>query len=328
MATKPYTDNLLTGVAVKSHRQQAFLAEEVLPVATGRKQTGSIARIDEKGETIRTFDDEVGKGGLAEMIDHDVDNDTQYNAVKHQGKKAVPWEDEANADSEFAAHSDATLEVTERLDLNKEVNLHKILDANLTGSQTATLAGGARWDDYTNSDPLVEFKNRINVIEALGFTPNFAGMSAKVARTLILHPDVRGVGAGVIRAEEELGDLDNMQRRLSAILGMDVRIAKNIRNVAKAGQEKSVEQVWGAKVLICVREPKPSLQRPYSGLGLTVKWNTGNVSGRGAGGVMNGKRVQRWTDEDREAEIVKVTDFYHQILTNKKAGFLLKSVIN
>lgn len=330
MAVKPYIDPLLTGVAVQSSRQGGFLAERILPTVNARKQTGNIARIDEAGEMLREKEDRVKKGGIAQLVDHDVDTTLTYDCVKHQLKKIVPWEDEDNADAEFAAHSDAVKELSDRIDLNKEIRLLSVLNTELTGgSYTATLAGSTQWS-HDDSDPIKALMGYIKTVEDRGCARSGIRMAlaSGTIRTLMVHPDIRAVGGGVIRPEEEIGGLENMAARLASIFGLaEVLVATSVRNVASKGKTRSVEAAWGKQVLLFGAEA-PSLTRTYNGLGMTVKWNTGkSSSARGAGGLMDGRRVQRWQDDDAEGEVIKVTDFYDQVITNIDAAFLIKDAV-
>ncbi len=174
-------------------------------------------------------------------------------------------------------------------------------------SNTITLAGGAQWSDYVNSDPAGDVETAINAIEdAEGVVPNVCVMSTLVARKLRKHTKVidyiKGIGMNITK-------VTNAQ--LADYLGVDEVVITKAHYTDTAGNN---QYFWGKDVVLAYvnKNPKSNKVRSY---GYTYQ-KTGYPFVK-----------KPWFDNDSDSFIYGTKDCRKPFLTAVSCGYLIKSAI-
>lgn len=328
--SKLYTDARLTGIAIEPSRQNSFVADEIAAPLDSVKQSDQIPVIDPERDKQRLLDDVVPKAGAAKIVDEDLGTPVTFFCDKHQLMGLVADEDVANANADVGPHLfDKVRTLSDRIKLVKDHKLLTLLRAGLTtGNGRAVEISDAdkKWDSDL-SDPLQQIQDAISDIEKrTGITCNRISMGAAVLRKLAMHPAVRATSQYVLAPDQQIGNLTTMANRIAGLVGLEKCVFSLVTvNLAAKGATASMEQLWEDDVLLYYYET-PSKVRTNAGLALTPKWNVGDIRGT-QGGYQGGMRVQRWRVEERDAEAIKVTEWYDHTIANLDAGFLIKSVL-
>ncbi|MEO7397673.1 MAG: hypothetical protein ABIW84_03835, partial [Ilumatobacteraceae bacterium] len=91
-----------------------------------------------------------------------------YFAQEHSLQIPVTDEERENVDSPFSPDRDGTELVTMKLWLQRELFMRDLVvtAANYPAAHTVTLAGTAQWNDYVNSDPILNIKAGVRQIHS------------------------------------------------------------------------------------------------------------------------------------------------------------------
>lgn len=174
-------------------------------------------------------------------------------------------------------------------------------------AHTVTLAGGAQWSDYVNSDPAADVETAINAIEdAEGVKPNVVVMSSLVARKLKHHTKVldyiRGIGVNITKITAA---------QLADYLDVDEVVITSAHYTDASGNN---QYFWGKDVVLAYvnKNPKSNKVRSY---GYTYQKN-------GYPFVKKG-----WFDENSDSWIYGTKDCRKPFMTAVSCGYLIKSAI-
>jgi hypothetical protein len=238
--------------------------------------------------------------------------------VEHALKILVTPEERENADSPLSPDRDATELVTSRIMLGRELAIKDLVltAANYATGYTVTLSGTSQWNDYTNSDPIGDFRAGRNKIHSgLFLEPNLAIIPYEVMSELEDHPDfierIKYSERGVLTAEI-----------IAMILGIPRVIVPGVGYATNnPGQTETLAYIWGKDVLMAYVPPRAGLRIPA--FGYEFVWPL-------AGRV---QAVDRWYDEDRIGDYIRVRRRYdHKLValnasSKSIAGYLIKSAV-
>ena len=124
-ATQVHIDAALTNVSV-AYKNTAFIADELAPVVGVRKQFDRYFIHDAEREVFRSTDDKRAPGAEANEIDFALSTDS-YAAEDHALTSVIPDEERDNADPPFQPNIDRTEFLTDKILLNKEIQLASIV---------------------------------------------------------------------------------------------------------------------------------------------------------------------------------------------------------
>lgn len=303
-------DVALTNVSI-AYRNPGFIARELAPEVTVRRQSDRYFIHDPEREGFRTTWDARAPGAEANEVDFALSTDSYY-CNDHALESALPDEERENADAPLQPQVERVEFLTEKILLNQEANLAGIL------REPGALPGvdldqtGADWNDET-VDPVAQVETGRNaILAAVQAVPNVLVPPHAVYTAVRHHPKIVErvkysslgvVGTGVLA---ELFDVEK------------VLVARAFRNVAPRGQEPDLAPVWGRDVLLLHVPSRPSLKMVAPAL--TFIWGQALGSSRGSS-------VQTWREERRKATMIRVQKYYDQKIIAPGAGYILRNAV-
>jgi len=314
-----HIDVVLTNISV-AWPNSGFVGSNLFPVVPVRKQSDKYYIFGREAWQPEPAGDYRAPGSVANEIPGlNVSLDT-YFAQEHSLQIAVTDEERENADSPLAPDRDGTELVTAKVMLAREIAMHSMVTtaANYAGSNTVTLSGTSQWSDYVNSNPISDIRTGVRQIHSeLFMEPNLAIIPYQVMSILEDHPDfierIKYSERGII-TPEIIADVIGIQNVIVPGVGYNA--------TANPGQAASLSYLWGLDVLLAYVAPRPGLKMPS--FAYEFVW--------GYGGGMP-QVVERWREEPRKSDIVRVSRRYDLKFVAKDvngdplAGYLIKAAI-
>lgn len=306
---KAIVDKLLTNVSTM-FQPEGLIAESVLPQLTVKQKSGLIGGYGMNH--IRIEDDTVGGEAQARRVQPISRTSTTYLVKSHALEGVVTEDDYDNVEEPFQAESDETEGLTTLLLVNKERALASVLTSTSLIDQNETLSGNGQWSDYTNSNPIQDFKDaRLAVKAGCGFLPNKAIITEDTLVTLQYHPKILDqLGYAANRA----GTLT--QEEIAKAMGVQkLFVAGGMYNSAKDGQSAVLASMWGKDCVFFYAPDVPS--KKQTSLGYHVKMSSRKT-----------RQVYKYAlNNPAESNAIYVRDDYSFELTNVDCAFLYKAVI-
>ena len=272
-----HVDTSLTNVSVM-YRNQEFQAENVFPIVPVDKQSNKFFVYGP--DNLRNQDDTRRPGALANQIDWSLST-APYFCDGHALSQYIPDEDRENADAAIDLDIDTTIQLTDKIFLNREINLVNSLLGSLTPVDLSASSGANQFDN-TSNDPIKYLDQQKEVVASvIGKTPNVMLFSRPAWRGFRNNPNVLKhiFGTSVIAPGQQITAAQAEQ-----LLEVDdVLVAEAIQVTSPEGITPITTQyVWGqfgatngALAMLFYRPPAPGL-RTIS-LGYQFTWNTGRL---------------------------------------------------
>lgn len=244
-----------------------------------------------------------------------VSTDTYY-AQEHSLQIAVTDEERDNVDSPLAPDRDGTDMITSKVMLGREKSMKDLVTtaANYAAGLTTTLAGGAQWNvaNYATSDPIQDVRTGVRAVHAQIFLePNVMVIPYQVMSQLEDHPDfIERIkySERAVLTREIIGGIFGIPNVIVPGLGF---------NSGVAGGTETLSYLWGKDVVLAYVPPRAGLKVPAFGYEF----------------VWNGQTVERWREERRRSDILRVRRSYDMKFiakdSNSKAiaGYLIKNAV-
>ncbi len=299
----------LTNISV-AYKNPAFIADTLAPPVPVRKQQDKYFIVDSDRESFRSTPDHRAPGAAANEVDFALSTDSYY-CNDHALTSIVPDEERANADPAIQPDIDRVEFLSEKIGLNKEIELAGLIQntATLPGR---TLSGVQMWSD-TNSAPISDIEAaRADIIEACQSVPNTLVLPYDVFVKLRTHPAI----------------LSNLQYTHSGVPTTDilaqifdverVLVPRAVQNTARPGQSASMAYVWGKHAFLAYIPPRAGLKT--LAFALTFSWNN-------APGSIHGRSVETWRDDTRKGAMIRVQRYYDQKIVCKDAIYVWKNAV-
>ncbi len=304
-----HVDVALTHVSV-AYKNAAFAAELIAPPVAVRKQSGKYFVYDAQRETLRRSDDRRAPGAEANEVDFALSTDSYY-CEDHALEAAIPDEERDNADPAIQPGIDHTEFLMDKIALNQEIELASLIlgDASAPGE---TLSGDGQWSS-ANSDPVAAVEARKSaILAATQLAPNTLVLPYEVFAKVRLHAKVaerfkyvESAAPGV----EGLARLFDVER---------VIVPRALKNTAAPGQAASASFVWGKNAFLCHVPASPAPKR--AAFAYTFVWGQ-------APGSIGGRIVERWRENRRKADMIRVQKYYDLKVISYGAIYLWKSAV-
>lgn len=245
-----------------------------------------------------------------------VSTDTYY-AQEHALQIAVTDEERENADSPLSPDRDGTNMVTSKIMLGRERTFQTLATTttNYASGHSVTLSGTDQWSDYANSDPIDDLRTAKATIHSKIFTePNVAIIPYQVMTKLEDHPDFLErikYSERAIFSPELLASVLGIQRVIVPGVGI---------NSANLGATASLGYLWGKDVVLAYVPPSGGLKVPA--YGYEFNWNS--------------QAVDRWREEKRKSDVIRVSRYYDVKLValgegsdagKSIAGYVIKAAV-
>lgn len=307
-----HVDQVLTQISI-GYPNEGLVGEQLFPAVPVNKQSDKYYTFGREGWLPE--DDVRAPGAVArEITGATVSTDTYY-AVEHALQIAVTDEERKNADSPLSPDRDGAEIVTSKIMLGRERAIQVLAHtaANYASTNTVTLSGTSQWNDYTNSDPIGVMRTGKRAIHAKIFRePNTIVIPYPVMSVLEDHPDF----LERIKYSERAIFSPEL---LAAILGFGKVVVPGVGiNTAPLGQAESLAYLWGNDVVMAYVPPRPGMKIPAYGYEF----------------VWNGQIVDRWRENPRKSDMIRVSRAYDHKMTatdasdDQIAGYLIVDAAN
>jgi hypothetical protein len=215
---------------------------------------------------------------------------------------------------------DATEMVTRSLLLEHELKVATMVrnTANYAAGFTVTNAGATQWNDWTGgatstSDPISQIRTAVRKI-------TFANGMRKPNRMIIPEGGLEFIEnhPRVVERFKEFSLTDpNAWKRLTGYDG-EVIVANSVYNAAQnVDAMEDIQSFWGQDVLIYIADEARSVLDKTFGKTFQYPYEGGQV-----------KPTDRWREEARKADLVRVSWRYDVRMTSNKSGYLIKNAFS
>lgn len=307
---KAIIDKLLTRVSnAYIPEDMDYVSEKWAPNLQVAQNSGKIGNYGK--DHLRIVNTVMGGRGKAPRLQSITRSSNTYLVEPHGLEGLVTKEDYRNVEDPYDAERDETLGLTTVLWLGKEKALADSLGSTSTITQNVTLSGTSQYNDYTNSDPLGDFKTARSTVRANGVPPNRAIMDWAVADTLAYHP---GILEALGYTQNRAGQLSEAE--LAKAMGIQMlHIARAIYNTADEGQSDSLGAVWGKDIVFYYAPMAAGRYQKSVGYYITL-------SGQGS------RQVSKTpTSNPPGGTEIVVVDDYDQVLVDVNDAYLIDSAI-
>lgn len=297
-------DPALSNISIK-YTNDDFIANLVFPPLPVAKQTGKYYTYDKSN--LRVDKTARADGSPANEVDSNMAPRTLFACEDHALKSFVTDFVQEQADNALDPLADETEIVTEKMMLDREVNLATLISSTANITQNITLSGTSQWSDPQNSDPIADVRvARVTVHQNTFKKPNTIIMSKQVWDILVDHPviieRIKYSALGVVTSEL-MARVFQVERIIVGEAG---------QNTAVEGQTDVLAYVWGKHAWVCYISPVVRLKMLT--FGLTFTWKQ--------------REVKRWRDEDREGTWVRIgNDNYVQAIIAGLCCYFIKNAV-
>ena len=307
---------VLTRIA-KGFSPDGFVAGDILPDMTVRALQG---KVNEYGsEAIRIHSLNVTFDSLTPVIKMSVTKIDGWEIKPRAVQALITQGDAAN---QFPGNPEQgrrelrevqTKNVRHAIMVGRENALMTTLTTtgNYIVSNTVTLSGTSQYDDYTNSDPIGDFKTaRLTIWDNVFQEANAVVMPFKVAETLRFHPDLIARMSNDVDKQKGLS-----QEQLRNALGVEeLLISKAIKNTAAESQTKVIAQIMPNDVVFFYKDRNPQMAMPRTSLGYSFVFKPLSVD-------------RRFVDDPKDAEFIRVEEQLDDVILSFSAAYLIKDAI-
>lgn len=301
-----HTDRALTNIS-QQFNQPELIMTKVWPVVPVKKDSDEYFEYD--NSHMRIDETLWGDRDVANEVDWEVTKKS-YVTERHGLKKLVTDKERRNADSPIVTDRDTTENLTEKLMLRREKRLTAILTnaANYPTGHKPTLVLATQWDNYgsATSDPSKDIATgRIQLAKAIGKRPNLLILPLEVFEFLREHPlivdRVKYTKTGII----DMSDL-------AALFDIEkILIAGSLESTANEADAVALNFLWGKNAYLGYTTKRASLKSPSWGYHIQSRK----------------MRTDRWRDEERDGDMIRVS--YEDVpkLITSAAGYIIQAAI-
>lgn len=312
-----HIDVVLSGISMGFDNED-FVGGRLFPTVPVRKVTDKYYVFGREAWSVDLGGDIRAPGTVANEIPGLAVSTDSYFAKEHALQIAIADEERENADSPLSPDRDGTELVTQKILLGREIAMKDLVTtaANYPAAHTVTLSGTSQWNDYTNSDPIADFKDgRLQVHSAIFKEVNTAVIPYQAMSVLEDHPDfierIKYSERGILTPEI-----------IAAVIGIQNVIVPGVGyNSNTANSTFTGAYLWGKDVLLAWVPPRAGMRIPAFGYEFVQA-----IDGRT-------QVVDRWREEPRVSDIVRVRRRYDLKFTAKDsnnkaiAGYLIKAAV-
>lgn len=324
-----YFDQILTDFSL-GYQDQSLYGERIMPITPVRARSARYRVYDRSNWVI--FDDRREPGTVANEVRGGKWSEDSFNLREHSLQSAIHDEERETLSGLGGLSTDNQ---GEGLDLDPEIDATELVTrsillkheklvadtvrnaANYPGNHVVTNAGAARWDDYTGgtsstSDPVAQIRLALQrIFIDTGRRANRMAIPWEAAPAIENHPRI------VDRFKNFSLTQPDAFRLLTGFDG-EIFVVDSVYNAAdNIDAAEVITKFWGTDVWLGIVDPQPG-QRTKT-FGKTFAWPYSQ------GGI---RPTDRWREENRKSDIVRVSERYDVKITSSVAGYLIKTAVN
>jgi hypothetical protein len=324
-----YTDPILTNLSV-GFKDQSLYGDQLFPITPVSTQSGRYRVFDRSDWVI--FEDRREPGTVAREVKGRKWSEDTFRTLEHSLQGAV--HDEENqaltsqgglADATFGGAlqidpaADQTKLLTRAILLKHELKASTLLRdaAQYPVGNTVTLAGAQQWDDYTGG--VASTSNPVNDI--------LVGMR-KVWSLTRRYPNVLAIptmGMSYIENHPRIVDRfknfrltqEDAFRLLTGFEGKVINVDSVYNSANNIDATASITDFWGKDVWLGIVDPSPGLLTMTFGKTFAQAYPNGSI-----------RPTDRWREEDRKADVIRVSMKYDLKIVSNVAGYLIKNAFS
>lgn len=310
MALSPYpVDPALTAVVI-GYRNQALIADQVLPRMNVGKQDYKYMTLT-KRDMYSIPETAVGRKGVPREVEFG-GTEATGTCENHALMDFVPQGDVANADSRYDPLGRAAEGTQALLDLAREKRTADLVFAagNFPSGNKATLSGTSQWS-HASSDPVNAI---LTALDVPLIRPNIMVLGQEVWTKLRQHAKV--IAAVAMTGGNAASGGVAMRRAVADLFELeDIIVGQGYLNTAKKGQTDSFSRVWGKHAALLRRDMTPNAGRVTT-FGFTASWM--------------GPTAYQWFDPNpgvAGGTYVKVGDSTDEVICASDLGYLFTDAV-
>lgn len=295
----------LSNIAIGYRNPQFLGADFAFPEVPVQKQS-DLFWIFTRGAWFRDVAAPRSPGTRAKEVDYYLSTGS-YMCMERALSHVVPDEVRKNADNPLKPDRDATIFVTDLLQLGQEIRVADLISTNGSTNWANSASPSTQWSNDA-SDPLGDVETGIEtLVQNIAREPNKAIIGRQVWTKLRNHPDlldrIKGVERGVITPEIMQG-----------LMGIPkIGIGKSIKNTANDGAADSFSFVWGKNMVM--------LWSPQRGEGGLQTPSAGYVFG------WMPFETRKFRREEEFADVVMVRHSVDERITASDAGYVVYKAV-
>jgi len=283
----------LTAIAMAYHNAQ-LIADAVLPRKPVGKQTFKYTTYT-KSDRFTLPDTKVGRKSAPNKVEFG-GTETEASTEDYGLDDDVPQADIDNAaGTSINPLGNAVEGVSALIALDREVRVAGMVfaAANYPAANKTTLSGTDQWSDFTNSDPIGDI---LDALDVPLMRPNIGVIGMAAFNKLRQHPAIAKAihgnsGDKAITTRRQIADLFELE---------DLLVGLGRYNSAKKGQTASYDNIWGKHMALLYRDQAVLSGADNVTFGFTAQWgdkvagamDNPNIGLRGGKTVRTGESVK------------------------------------
>lgn len=315
-------NSTLTNIAI-GYANEDYIADDVMPVVEVPKKSGDFFVFD-PSNNFNLIDPDMASGrGTPNEADYKLGTST-YSVKDRSLMSFLPLDVEASAEPPLEMQATEIDNIMNGMSLAREWRVASAVFSSANyGANTAALAGSARFDDYTNSNPAATIDS---ALDSCIVRPNVAVIGVDVWAKLREHPKMKELIISRASSANGNSPLRVTMELFAAAFGLSAVYVPRARyNTARAPAAMSLSYVWNSKRIALIRVERNPNIRKTSTFGYTYRF-ANNAMGRPA------TIVQSWFDQ--RPGVSGVSCFKVSMSDDEKivgggyAGYLLDTVVS
>lgn len=324
-----YTDPILTNLSV-GFKDQSLYGAELFPITPVNTQSGRYRVFDRSDWVI--FEDRREPGDVAREVRGRKWSEDTFRTSEHSLQGAVNDEENQALNSQgglanaafggalqIDPHADQTKLLTRAILLKHELKVSTLIrdTAQYPVGNTVTLAGAQQWDDYTGgvastSNPVADILTGMRKVYSLTRRyPNVLAIPTMGMSYIENHPRV------VDRFKNFRLTQDDAFRLLTGFEGTIINVDSVYNSANNIDATPAITDFWGKDVWLGIVDPSPGL--------LTMTFGKTFAQNYPNGGI---RPTDRWREEDRKADVIRVSMKYDLKIVSNVAGYLIKTAFS
>lgn len=299
-----FVNPLLTDIYVGYGGEQNYIAGQLFPTVYVDRETG-IYFVRDKENLRAPADARRGEFSRANRVTNTLTSAT-YALEEKTLESPVSWKLKINQQLPFDAKKNATMLVSEKLKLDKELDLQATILAAASGSNT--LDTSTSWATITTDIVGQVRTGRDAIQKATGKVANTAVIS-KLSLNAVLKNTAFLDSIKYTQVVNEQA----LRTALAAWLDVPrVLIADAINNTAKEGQTDVLDWIWSDNFVLAYVTPTPAKEVPSAGYELKLN------------GVAE---VDEWDEPEIKTSFVRATDYYDNKIVDPSCMYIITNTV-
>ncbi len=298
-----YVNPLLTDISV-AYSNESYVADKLFPTVMVDKETGLYFVADK--ESLRSpADARRGEFGRANRVLNTLMT-ASYTLEEKSLETPISERVMRNYTNPFDPKRNATNLVSEKLLIDKEVDLQTTILAAASGSNT--LDAATAWATIS-TDVASQIRTGRNAIQkATGHKANTALIS-KVSLDALMK------NTALLESIKYTNVVNEASLRSAIAQWFDVErvlVGDAINNSSKEGQADSVDYIWGDNCILAYVAPSAALETPTAGYTLTLA---------------GARYVDEWYEQEIKTTFVRANDFYDAKVIDANAMYIITNTV-